>query len=77
MFEEVLSSDIFGCDDEGIDIGARTEDSQAITSVREDAASGRLHYGCILGVSLLGDALHKDVGDGLDRLEDDLPAAYM
>lgn len=77
MLEEVLPGDVFGRDDEGIDIRARTEDSQAVTSVGEDAASGRLDDGCILRVSLLGDALDEDVGDGLDRLEDYLPAADM
>lgn len=77
MFEEVLSGDVFRCDDEGVDIRARAEDPQAITSVREDAASSRLDDRRILGVSLLGDALHEDVGDGLDRLEDYLPVASM
>lgn len=77
MSEEVLSSDVFGRDDEGIDIRAGSEDPEAITSVSEDTASGRLHDGCILGVPLLGNSLHEDVGDGLDRFEDYLPVADM
>lgn len=64
--EEVLSGNVFRCDDEGIDIGAWAEDTQAVTAIGKDSAARRFLDGWALLVHPLGDFLDEDVGDGLE-----------
>lgn len=69
----MLSGDIFGADDEGIDIGAWAEDAQTIASISEDSTARSLLDRRVVGMRPLGDLSDELNGDVLEGFENSLP----
>lgn len=70
MLEIVFASNIFGRDDERVDIRARSEDSQAKTAVREHFAPGVFDEDFVLGLLLCRYFSDEFVANLLKRIKD-------
>lgn len=74
VLEIVISRNILGGDDEGIDIGSGPINTKAIAAVGEDLAYGSADEDVVLGLPNSGHVLDKLVTDGLEGVEYRFPA---
>lgn len=70
----MLSGDVFGADDKGINIGAWAEDAQTITSISKDSTARSLLDRRVVGMRSLGDLSDELNGDILEGFENSLPS---
>lgn len=77
MLEIIVTGDIFWCNYEGINIGARTIDTEPKTAVGKNLASSISDEDFVVGFLFLGDTANELIADELQRFEDFVSKATL